>query len=85
MCYLPAGNSRRRHPKGSFKWPQFHQSLAGIGLEGRAGADPCWDELQQDWGASGRGRGGRSVQCSSPRDMGPAQSHCLHLPRPELG
>lgn len=26
MCYLPAGNSRHGHPKGRFKWPQFHQS-----------------------------------------------------------
>lgn len=26
MCYLPAGNNRHGHPKGSFKWPQLYQS-----------------------------------------------------------
>lgn len=84
VCYLPAGNSRHGHPKGSFKWPQFHQF--------------CWNQTGREswsWPLLGQVAARSRVRLEGEQETGACgaahpetwdlQSHCLHLPWPELG
>lgn len=46
MCYLLAGTAGVGIPKAALNAPNS-TSLAGIGLEEKDGAGPCWDQSQE--------------------------------------
>ena len=66
MCYLPAGNSRRGHPKGRFKWPQLHQS--------------CWNRTGREgwiWSLLGQVAARPEVRLEGEQEAG-AETWDLH-------